>query len=167
MLVCDVQMSDKELRELIDEVEEYKEHMVKAERQMKNTTSAFLSAHATMMEVLGAAGKIKYDKTFRKRGANEIRCMFCSMTFENMGQRKKHITTAHWTMFTAHVSISHTYFSLGLFLLYYSTIASAYSYASIFVFFRYQHMLIFGTCAIVNFALYRGKNKQLMKNINI
>ena len=166
MLVCDVQMSDKELRELIDEVEEYKEHMAKAERQMKNTTLAFLSAHATTMEVLGAAGKIKYDKTFRKRGANEIRCMFCSMTFENMGERKRHITTAHWTMFTAHVSISHTYFSLGLFFL------LQYNCKCIFIckyicILRYQHMLIFGTCAIVNFALSRGKNKQLMKNINI
>ena len=27
-------------------------------------------------------------------------------------------------------------------------------------------MLIFGTCAIVDFALYRGKNKLLIKNIN-
>ena len=166
MLVRDVEMSDKELWDLIGEVEEYKEHMKKAERQMKNTTSAFLSAHATTMEVFGAAGNVKYDQTFRKRGAKEVRCMFCSMTFENMGQRKKHIMTAHWTMFTAHVSISHTYFSLGLFF-YCSTIASADSCASIFVFFRYQHTLIFGTCAIVNFALYRGKNKQLIKNINI
>ena len=136
MLVCDVEMSDKELRDLICEVEEYKEHMPKAERQMKNTTSAFLSAHAATMEVLGAAGKVKYDQTFRKRSAKEVRCMFCSMMFENMGQRKKHITTAHWTVFTANVGISHTYFSLGLFF-YFSTIASADSCPSIFVFFRY------------------------------
>ena len=115
MLVHDVEMNDKDLQDLICKVEEYKEHMAKAERQMKNTTSAFLSAHAATMEVLGAAGKVKYDQTFRKRSAKEVRCMFWSMTFENMGQRKKHIMTAHWTVFTANVSISHTYFSLDVF----------------------------------------------------
>ena len=116
MLVRDVEMSNKELQDSICEVEEYKEHMAKAERQMKNTTSAFLSAHAVTMEVLGAAGKVKYDQTFRKKSAKEVRCMFCSMMFENMGQRKKHIMTAHWTVFKANVSFSHTYFSLGLFI---------------------------------------------------
>ena len=107
MLVHDVEISDKELWDLICEVEEYKEHMAKAEKQMKNTTLAFLSAHSATMEVLGAAGKVKYYQTFRKRSAKEVRCMFCSMTFENMGQRKKHIMTVHWTVFTANVSISH------------------------------------------------------------
>ena len=81
LLVHDVEMTDKELQDLICEVEEYKEHMAKAERQMKYTTSAFLSAHAAMMEVLGAAGKVKYHQTFRKRSATEVRCMFCSMRF--------------------------------------------------------------------------------------
>ena len=76
MLVHDVEMSDKELRDLICEVKEYKEHMAKAERQMKNTTLA----HAATMEVLGVAGKVKYHQTFRKRSATEVRCMFCSMT---------------------------------------------------------------------------------------
>ena len=76
LLVCDVEMSDKELQDLICEVEEYKEHMAKAERQMKNTTLAFLSAHAATMEVLGAAGKVKYHQTFRKGSATEVRCMF-------------------------------------------------------------------------------------------
>ena len=88
------------------------------------------------------------------------------MGFENMELRKKHNMTAHWTVFTATVSISHKYFSLGPFL-YCSAIASADSCASIFAFFRYQNMLIFGTCYIVDFALYRGKNKPLIENIHV
>ena len=73
LLVCDVEMSDKELWDLICEVEEYKEHMAKVERQMKNTTSAFLSTHAATLEVLAAAGKVKYHQTFRKRSETEVR----------------------------------------------------------------------------------------------
>ena len=110
LLVCDVEMTDKELEDLICEIEEYKQNMAKAQRHMKSTTSAFFSAHAAMMEVLGVAGKVKYHHRFRKKGATDVRCMFCSMGFENMELQKKHIMTAHWTVFTATVSISHKYF---------------------------------------------------------
>ena len=109
-VVHDVEMTDTELQDLICEIEEYKENMAKAQRHMKSTTSAFLSAHAAMMEVFGVAGKVKYHHTFRKKGATEVRCMFCSMGFENIELWKKHIITAQWTVFTATVSISHKYF---------------------------------------------------------
>ena len=103
-------MTDKELQDLICEIEEYKEDMAKAERQMRSSTLSFLSVHAATIDVLGVAGKVKYHQTFRKRSATEVRCMFCSVRFQNMELQKKHIMTAHWTVFTATVSISHKYF---------------------------------------------------------
>ena len=166
LLVHDVEMTDKELQDLICEIEEYKENMAKAQRHMKSTTSVFLSAHAATMEVLGVAGKVKYHHMFRKKGATEVRCMFCSMGIENMELRKKHIMTAHCRVFTATVSISHKYFQLGPFF-HCSVIASADSCTSIFSFFRYQNMLIFGTCYIVDFAPYRGNKKPLIKNVHV
>ena len=36
-------------------------------RHMKSSTSAFLSAHAATMEVLGVAGKVKYHHRFRRK----------------------------------------------------------------------------------------------------
>ena len=105
LLVHDVEMTDKELQDLICEIEEYKENMAKAERQMKSTTSAFLSAHAAMMEVLSVAGKVKYHQTFRKKGATEVRCMFCSMGFENMELQKKHIRSFFSTAVQLQVQI--------------------------------------------------------------
>ena len=110
LLVCDVQMTDEELQDLVHEIEEYKQNMIKAEKQMKSTTSAFLSAHAATMEVLGVAGKVKYHQRFRKKSVKDVRCMFCTMGFEDTEVCKKHIVTAHWKVFTATVSISHKYF---------------------------------------------------------
>ena len=77
---------------------------------MRSTTSAFMSADAATMQVLGVAGKVKYHERFRKKGVRDVRCMFCSMAFDNMEVQKKHILTAHWKVFTATVSISHKYF---------------------------------------------------------
>ena len=110
LLVPDVQMTDKELQDLAHEIEEYEQSMVKAEAQVRSTTSAFLSAHAATMAVHGVAGKVKYHERFRKKGVTDVRCMFCTMAFENMQVCKKHIMTAHWKVFTATVSISHKYF---------------------------------------------------------
>ena len=84
LLVPDVQMSDKELQDLVTEIEEYEQNMVKAEAQMRSTTSAFMSAHAATMEVLGVAGKVKYHERFRKKGVRDVGCMFCTMAFDNM-----------------------------------------------------------------------------------
>ena len=105
-------MSDKEFDEenLMTEIEEYKQKMAKAEVQMKSTSSAFMVAHAASMEVLGVARQVKYHETFSKKGLRDIRCMFCSMVFDNMEVWKRHILTAHWKVFEATVSISHKYF---------------------------------------------------------
>ena len=110
LLVPDVQIPDQELQDLVSEIEEYKQNMVKVEAQMRSTTSDFMSAHAATMEVLGVAGKVKYDERLRKKGVRDVRCMFCTMVFENVEVQKKHILTAHWKVFTATVSISHKYF---------------------------------------------------------
>ena len=77
--------------------------MVKAEAQMRSTTSAFMCAYAATMEVLGVAGKVKYHKRFRKKGVRDVRCMFCTMAYENMEVQKQHILTTHWKVFTATV----------------------------------------------------------------
>ena len=110
LLVPDVKMSDRELQDLVTEIEEYQQKMAKAEVQMKSTASAFMSAHAATMEVLSVAGKVKYHERFSKKGLRDVRCMFCTMAFDNIEVRKKHILTAHWKMFAATVSISHKYF---------------------------------------------------------
>ena len=110
LLVPDVQMTDQELQDLVSEIEEYEQNTVKAEAQMRATTSAFMSAHAATMWVLGVAGKVKYHERFRKKGVRDVICMFCTVAFENMAVQKKHILTAHWKVFTPTVSISHKYF---------------------------------------------------------
>ena len=61
-------MTDEELKNLVTEIEEYKQKMAKAEIQMKSTSSAFIAAHAATMEVLCVAGKVKYHERFSKKG---------------------------------------------------------------------------------------------------
>ena len=77
-------MSDRELEDLVTEIEEYEQKMVKAEVQMKSTASAFMSAHAATMEVLGVARKVQYHERFSKKGLRDVRCMFCTMAFDNI-----------------------------------------------------------------------------------
>ena len=60
LLVPDMKMSDEELKNLVTEIEEFKQKITKTEEQMKSTSSAFMAAHAATMEVLGVAGKVKY-----------------------------------------------------------------------------------------------------------
>ena len=62
LLVPGMEMCDEELEHLVEEIEDYKKSMKEAEKQMKSTTSAFLAAHATMMEALGEAGKVEYKQ---------------------------------------------------------------------------------------------------------
>ena len=64
LLVPDMKMSDEELKNLVTEIEEYKQKMAKAEVQMQSTSSAFMTAHAATMEVLGVSGKVKYHERF-------------------------------------------------------------------------------------------------------
>ena len=84
LLVPDLKMSDEELKSLVTEIEEYKQKMAKAGVQMQSTSSAFMAAHAAMVEVLGVAGKVKYHERFSKKGLRDIRCMFSSMVFDNI-----------------------------------------------------------------------------------
>ena len=55
-----VEIGDDELVQLVGEIEDFKNSMQVAEREMKASTSAFMAAHATMLEVFGEAGKIQY-----------------------------------------------------------------------------------------------------------
>ena len=110
LLVPDMKMSARELQNLVTEIDQYQQKMAKAEEQMKSTASAFMSAHTATMEVLGVAGKVKYHDRFSKKGLRDVRCMFCSMAFNNIEVWKRHILTAHWKVFEATVSICHKYF---------------------------------------------------------
>ena len=83
LLVPDMQMSDEELKNLVTEVEDYRQKMAKTEVQMKSTSSAFMAAHLATMEVLGVAGKVKYNERFSKKGSRDVRCMFCSRVFDS------------------------------------------------------------------------------------
>ena len=109
LLVPDVKMSDRELQVLVTEIEEYQQKMAKAEAQMKSTASAFMSAHAATMDVLGVGVKVKYHDRSSKKGLKDVRCMFSTMAFDNIEAWKRHILTAHWKVFEANVSISHKY----------------------------------------------------------
>ena len=84
LLVPHVKMSDRELEDLVTDTEEYGQKMAKAEVQIKSTASAFMSAHAVTMEVLSVTGKWKYNDRFSKKGVRDVRCMFCTMAFDNI-----------------------------------------------------------------------------------
>ena len=107
LLVPDMKMSDEELKNLVTEIEEYKQKMAKAEVQIQSTSSAFMATHAATMEVLGVAGRVKYHEWFSKKGLRDIRCMFCSLVFDNIEVWKRHIVTAHGKVFEATVSTCH------------------------------------------------------------
>ena len=64
VLVRDMQISDDMFKNLVTEVEGYREKMAKVEAQMKSASSAFMSAHSATMKVLGVAGKVKYHTRF-------------------------------------------------------------------------------------------------------
>ena len=54
-------MCNDELQDLVAEIEDYKKSMQVAEKEMKASTSAFMAAHTTTLEVLGEARKVKYQ----------------------------------------------------------------------------------------------------------
>ena len=69
-------MSDEELKNLVNEIEDYKQQMEKAEGQMKSSTLAFMTVHLITLEVFGVAGEVKYSERFSRKGPREVRCMF-------------------------------------------------------------------------------------------
>ena len=83
MLVPGVEMSDQELEHLVHDIEDYQKRMEQAEKQIKISSSAFMAAHSATMEVLGVAGKMQYHKRFSHKGLRDVRCMFCTMVFDN------------------------------------------------------------------------------------
>ena len=60
LLVPGVEMCDDKLEDLVAEIEDYKKSMQVAEKEMKASTSAFMAAHATTLNILGEAGKVQY-----------------------------------------------------------------------------------------------------------
>ena len=101
LLVPGVEMSDKELEHLVNEIEDYQKKMEQAEKQMKSSSSAFMAAHSATMEVLGVAGKVQYHERFSHKGLRDVRCMFCTMVFDSNEAWKRHIISCHWTVFEA------------------------------------------------------------------
>ena len=50
--------------------------MEQAEKQMQSSSSAFMTAHAATMEVLGIVGKVQYHERLSNKGSRDVRCMF-------------------------------------------------------------------------------------------
>ena len=50
-----VEIGDDELVQLVGKIEDFKNSMQVADREMKASTSVFMAVHATMLEVLGEA----------------------------------------------------------------------------------------------------------------
>ena len=108
LLVPSMEMCDEELEHLVEEIEDYKKSTKEAEKQMKWSTSAFMAAHATTLEVLGEARKVQYRQRFHSKVSRDKKCMFCTMVFSSSELWKKHIISCHWTIFEHTVSISYT-----------------------------------------------------------
>ena len=156
-------MSDQELEHLVNEIEEYQKKMAQVEKQMKSSSSAFMTAHAATMEVLGVAGIVQYHERFSHKGSRDVRCMLCMMVFNSHEVWKRHIISCYWTLFEATLSISHKCCKF----LYGNVIATAYACASICGFFTYENMSLSGRCHIVLFVYCRGRNKQFTGNMAV
>ena len=62
-------MRDDDYTELLREVDEYEQVLKAAESEMKASQSAFMVAHGTTMEVLGAAGQVQLSgERYNKKG---------------------------------------------------------------------------------------------------
>ena len=103
-----VYIQEDELVNLVRDIEEYQKSMEIAEREMRESTSAFMVAHGTTLEVLGEAGKIKYKERFHRKVSKDVRCIFCSMQFQSAELWTKHIVDCHWGIFKDTVSICFT-----------------------------------------------------------
>ena len=149
LLVPGVDMCDDKLVDLVAEIEDYKKSMQVAEKKMKASTSAFMAAHATTLEVLGEAGKVKYKQRFHSKVSRDVKSMFCRMEFSSAEVQKKHIIHCHWAIFEDTVSISYTCCKF----LYENVIPTIYASASLCGFFIYGSMYLCGTCDIVHFSI--------------
>ena len=164
LLVPGVEMCDDKLEDLVAEIEDYKKIMQVAEKEMKVSTSAFMAAHATTLEVLGEARKVQYKQRFCSKVSRDMKCMFCRMAFSSAELWKKHIISCHWAVFEGTVSISYTCCKF----LYNSVIATVYASASLCGFFIYESMYLCGTCDIVHFSiLYRKEQARERKYGNL
>ena len=93
----DVEMTDQEMIQLVKDVEELKVEMEENKKEMKRTQREFMTAHSATLEVLGAAGELKVsNKRFNTKGQIHIRCMLCTMGFDDMELRRQHILVYHW-----------------------------------------------------------------------
>ena len=103
-----VQIQEEELVNLVRDIEDYKKSMEIAEREMRESTSAFMAAHGTTLEVLGEAGRIKYKQRFHTKVSKDVRCIFCTMQFPTAELWTKHIIDCHWGIFEHTVSTCFT-----------------------------------------------------------
>ena len=103
-----VYIQEDKLVNLVRDIEEHQKSMEIAEREMRESTSAFMVAHGTTLEVLGEAGKIKYKEMFRRKVSKDVSCIFCSMQFQSTELWTKHIIDCHWGIFKDTVSICFT-----------------------------------------------------------
>ena len=88
LLAPGIEMSYEELEDLINEIEDYKQQMVQAKKQMESSSVAFLSAHATTMEVLGMVGKVQYHEWFHKdREMWDVCSVQCLLIVMNLGTK--------------------------------------------------------------------------------
>ena len=149
LLVPGVEMCDDELEDLAAEIEYYKKSMQVAEKELKASTSAFMAAHATTLEVLGEVGKVEYKHRFHSKVPGDMKCMFCRMAFSSAELWKRHIISCHWAIFEDTVSISYTCCKF----LYNNVIATVYASASLYGFLIYESMYLCGTCDIVHFSI--------------
>ena len=103
-----VQIQEEELVNLVRDIEDYKKSMEIAEREMRESMSAFMAAHGTTLEVLGEAGRIKYKQRFHTKVSKDVKCIFCTMQFPTAELWTKHIIDCHWAIFEHTVSICYT-----------------------------------------------------------
>ena len=103
-----VRIGEDEMVQIVSEIEEFKNSMEVAEREMKASSLAFMTAHATTLEVLGEAGKIEFKKRFCRKSSGRIRCMFCKEEFCGVEVCRQHIIDDHWELFQDTVSICYT-----------------------------------------------------------
>ena len=94
LLAPGVEMSYEELEDLINEIEDYKQQMAQAKKQMKSSSLAFLSAHAAQMEVLGMVGKVQYHEQFHKKGSRDVK--WCFLIVMNLGTNTSSVATGQY-----------------------------------------------------------------------
>ena len=83
-----MEMCDEELEHLVAEIEDYKKSMKETEKQMKSSTSAFMAAHATTLEVLGDARKVQYKQRFHSKVSTHVRLCSAQWCFPDLNFRK-------------------------------------------------------------------------------